>query len=158
MKFFFPDSQDQVSPAFDFRTEEHPLSRIRQRDDRYAHEVLATPPFDGYLVSKTIVDGTAGSMAGAKYSAAQRNRLYLDGVEDFFRLRSCPRPLEVMGDCGAFSYATEDEPPYSPTDVIDFYEGCGFDYGISVDPSSSSTPPASPPKIRRLRSGRGARR
>lgn len=133
MKYFFPDSQDQVNPDFNFRTEEHPPTRIRQRDDRYAHEVLAAPPFNGYLVSKTIVDGTAGTMAGAKYSASQRNRLYLDGVEDFFRLGSSVQPLEVMGDCGAFSYATMDKPPYTPTDVIDFYEGCGFDYGISVD-------------------------
>ena len=38
-----------------------------------------------------------------------------------------------MGDCGSFTYIQEDEPPYSVNDVIDFYDGCGFDYGISVD-------------------------
>ena len=38
-----------------------------------------------------------------------------------------------MGDCGAFNYVREEEPPYSVEEVIDFYEECGFDYGISVD-------------------------
>jgi hypothetical protein len=37
MKFFFPDSQDQVDPRFDFESEEHSPFRVRQRDDRYAH-------------------------------------------------------------------------------------------------------------------------
>ena len=38
-----------------------------------------------------------------------------------------------MGDCGAFNYVHEEEPPYSVDEVFDFYEECGFDYGISVD-------------------------
>ena len=38
-----------------------------------------------------------------------------------------------MGDCGAFTYVREETPPYSVDEVIDFYEGCGFDFGISVD-------------------------
>jgi hypothetical protein len=75
MKFFFPDSQDQVDPSFDFVTEERDPRRVRQRDDRYAHEVLAPAPYDGVRVSKTIVDGTARASAG-KYTSAQRQRLY----------------------------------------------------------------------------------
>jgi hypothetical protein len=50
MKFFFPDSQDQVDPSFDFDTEERARLRLRHRDDMYAHEVFAKPPFDGVLV------------------------------------------------------------------------------------------------------------
>jgi hypothetical protein len=38
-----------------------------------------------------------------------------------------------MGDCGAFSYVNEAEPPYTVDDIIDFYDGCGFDYGMSLD-------------------------
>ena len=38
-----------------------------------------------------------------------------------------------MGDCGAFSYIRDDVPPYTPDDVIDFYDECGFDLGISID-------------------------
>jgi hypothetical protein len=132
MKFFFPDSQDQIDPSFDFLTEERSLLRVRQRDDLYAHEVLDGHVIDGLLVSKAIVDGVPG--AAGKYTLAQRHRLYREGVRKFFRLDSAPGPrLLTMGDCGAFSYIREDVPPYTPDDVIDFYEECGFDLGISVD-------------------------
>jgi hypothetical protein len=132
MRFFFPDSQDQIDPSFDFITEERAIYRVRQRDDRYAHEALHAPPFDGMLVSKTIVDGLPG--AAGKYTVAQRQRLYRAGVRDFFRLDDGPGPrLTALGDCGAFSYVRDDAPPYTPDDVIDFYTECGFDLGISVD-------------------------
>jgi hypothetical protein len=38
-----------------------------------------------------------------------------------------------MGDCGAFSYVRDEAPPYTPDQVIDFYQECRFDLGISVD-------------------------
>ena len=41
--------------------------------------------------------------------------------------------LLTMGDCGAFSYVRDDEPPYTVDDLIDFYDGCGFDLGVSLD-------------------------
>jgi hypothetical protein len=51
-------------------------------------------------------------------------------VRKFFR---APSVLQFMGDCGAYSYKDEDEPPYSVEEVVEFYDECGFDYGISVD-------------------------
>ena len=72
MKFFFPDSQDQVDPTFDFATEQSPEFRVRQRDDRYAHELLRRQAYDGLLLSKPIVDGFPG--AAGKYTLAQRHR------------------------------------------------------------------------------------
>jgi hypothetical protein len=132
MKFFFPDSQDQIDPGFDFRTEERSFLRIRQRDDLYAHEALGGRVLDGLLVSKAIVDGIPG--AAGKYTLAQRQRLYREGVRRFFRLDNGggPPPM-TMGDCGAFNYWREETPPYTPDQVIDFYDECGFDLGISVD-------------------------
>jgi hypothetical protein len=131
MKFFFPDSQDQIDREFDFVAEEKGIFRVRQRDDLYAHEALREPPFHGLLVSKAIVDGTASGTG--KYTVAQRHRLYRQGARKFFRLDHAGKALDIMGDCGAFNYIKEDVPPYSPDEVIDFYEGCGFDQGISVD-------------------------
>jgi hypothetical protein len=131
MKFFFPDSQDQIDREFDFLTEEKGIFRVRQRDDLYAHEALHQPAFNGLLVSKAIVDGTVSGTG--KYTVAQRHRLYRQGARKFFRLDHAGRALEIMGDCGAFNYINEEVPPYSPDEVIDFYEGCGFDLGISVD-------------------------
>ena len=130
MKFFFPDSQDLVDPSFDFRSEMRSETRVRQRDDQYPHEVFATPPYDGMLVSKGIVDGTGGESSG-RYTLAQRHRLLREGVRGFFRLGD--RPIETMGDCGAFSYVREKRPPFTAQEVIDFYAQCGFDYGLSVD-------------------------
>jgi hypothetical protein len=130
MKFFFPDSQDLVDPSFDFRKETRSETRIRQRDDRYPHEVFAEPPYDGLLVSKAIVDGTGGESSG-RYTLAQRHRLLREGVRTFFRLAG--RPIETMGDCGAFTYVKEKRPPFTVQEVIDFYAQCGFDYGLSVD-------------------------
>src|SRR5689334_5173179 len=102
MKFFFPDSQDQVDPSFDFTTEERSELRLRHRDDHYAHEEFETTPFDGILLSMAMVES-------GRYTLPQKHRLYRMGIRRFFRVDS--RPLETMGDCGAFSYVREDKPP-----------------------------------------------
>ncbi|WP_066947693.1 tRNA-guanine transglycosylase DpdA [Streptomyces lushanensis] len=128
MRFYFPDSQDQVSPSYDFLNDEYSPFRVRQRDDFYAHQAVKLAPYDGILVSKAIVDG---SVKGAgKYSAPQRERLYRLGVRDFFRL---PKTMSSLGDCGAFNYIDEELPPYTVDQVLDFYIGCKFNSGISID-------------------------
>lgn len=124
MKFFFPDSQDQVDPSFNFETEERSPLRLRHRDDHYAHEEFAVPPFDGILVSKAMVEQ-------GRYTLAQRHRLQRMGVRRFFRLED--HRIETLGDCGAFSYVRQEHPPYSVQEVVAFYDDLGFDYGISVD-------------------------
>ena len=131
MKYFFPDSQDFVDPSFNFEDETRSQHRVRQRDDLYPHEVFESAPYDGILVSKSIVD--RGPAKTAKYTLAQRRRLFNEGVRKFFRLDQLEQPIETMGDCGAFSYIREEEPVWSVDEVIEFYELCGYDYGISVD-------------------------
>jgi hypothetical protein len=132
VKYFLPDSQDLVDPSFNFDRERRSVTRLRQRDDLYAHEVFREPAFDGILVSKGIVDGSDNT--GGRYTLAQRHRLLRVGAREFFRLDgSTGQPLCTMGDCGAFTYVKEKLPPYSVDDVITFYLDCGFDYGISVD-------------------------
>jgi hypothetical protein len=131
MKFFFPDSQDLVDPSFDFQAETRAQFRLRLRDDLYAHEIFPDPPFDGLLVSKAIVEGVGTT---AKYSLAQRHRLRRLGVREFFRLPTLQgRQLETIGDCGAFSYVREEEPPFTVEEVVEFYDECGFDHGVSLD-------------------------
>ena len=131
MRFFFPDSQDQVDPHFNFLTEEHHVHRIRQRDDRYAHEVLTERPFDGLLISKAIVDGI-GKGTG-HYNNAARGRLYREHARRFFRLHEAHADVVIMGDCGAFSYVEEDDPPVTPADLINFYRHTELDWGVSPD-------------------------
>src|SRR5688572_18728212 len=129
MKFFFADSLDLVDPTFDFQTETRFEGRVRQRDDVYPHEVLSVRPYDGILVSKAIVDGHGHR--GGKYTVAQRQRFLRGGVRDSFRVSGSS--LETIGDCGAFSYIEEENPPYSVDEVREYYERAGFDYGSSVD-------------------------
>ena len=127
MKFFFPDGHDVVDPSFDFETETRSGQRLRQRDDQYPHEIFTLPPYDGVLVSKAIVDRS--------YSFAQKQRFYREGVRKYLRL-DAPKVsdrVEAFGDCGAFSYIKEPVPPYSVEEVVNFYETCGFDYGVSID-------------------------
>jgi hypothetical protein len=131
MQYFLPDSQDLVDPSFDFETERRSVSRQRQRDDLYAHEIFSDRMLDGILVSKGIVDGV---QTGSRYTIAQRQRLLRVGAHEFFRTATAPwRPISLMGDCGAFTYVREALPPYSVEDVATFYLDCGFDFGISVD-------------------------
>jgi len=129
MKFFFPDSQDLVDPSFDFHSEARSEDRLRHRDDQYAHEVFNQPPYNGLLISMASVQGKAGE--SGRYTLAQRHRLLRVGAREFFRLGTLP--LETMGDCGAFSYVSEERPPVTVEEVIAFYDECGFDYGVSVD-------------------------
>jgi hypothetical protein len=131
VKYFLPDSQDLVDPSFDFTRERRSATRLRQRDDLYAHEVFSEAVFDGILVSKGIVDGFDAT--GSRYTLAQRHRFYRAGAREFFRLTDEKKHIALMGDCGAFTYVAEKVPPYSVDDVIRFYQECRFDYGISVD-------------------------
>lgn len=124
MRFFFPDSQDQVDPTFDFITEERSRLRLRHREDLYAHELFKKAPFDGVLVSKAVLDA-------GRYSLAQKHRMLREGVRSFFRI-SDPGCL-TMGDCGAFAYVREEEPPFTVGEVVDYYKTMGFDFGMSVD-------------------------
>jgi hypothetical protein len=126
LKFFYADSQDLVDPNFNFELETRDPSRIRQRDDHYAHELFTTPCYDGLLVSKGIVDGIG---VGSRYTLAQRHRLYRLGVHEYFRAQHLP----VMGDCGAFTYVNEETPPFSVDEVIRYYVDCDFDMAVSVD-------------------------
>lgn len=132
MKFYFPDSEDQIDPNFNFVSEEHLVHRIRQRDDFYAHEALKRRPFDGLLVAKPIVDGR-GTGGSGHYNNSARSRLYREGIQRFFRLDRSDHRISTLGDCGAFTYVNEEVPPYTVDEVIDFYDGCGFDSGIAPD-------------------------
>ena len=135
MKFYYADALDTVDPRFDFLREVSPPDRIPQRDDVYAHELMhPDSPYDGLLVSKFLFDLDGGQ---GRYSQAQKFRFMREGVHRFMRFP--PRETfdrkkwSVLGDCGAFNYRDEPEPPYTVDEVIEFYEMCGFTHGVSVD-------------------------
>ena len=131
MKFIFADSLDYVDPAFDFVADRSPAERQPYWDDAYPHEILGYAPYDGVLVSRGII---GDHRVKGKYTASQARRFHLVGARKFLRL---DKPefahLDIFGDCGAFTYAQEEQPPYTPAEIVEFYEECGFSHGCSVD-------------------------
>jgi queuine/archaeosine tRNA-ribosyltransferase len=117
-QYFIPEWDDRVYPHYDFVADELPENRDPYHDDVYAHEIYQTPNYDGILISKILIDE----------SATRRERIEQVGVHKFVRF-----PGEIMGDCGAFGYVKEDEPPYETEEILDYYERLGFNYGVSID-------------------------
>ena len=131
MKFIYADSLDYVDPGYNFERDEFAPGRQPYWDDVFAHELLAKPPYDGILVSRAILGG--GGVSG-KYSEAQSMRFVREGARRFLRLdREEFKDLLLFGDCGAFSYRDLIEPPYRPSEIIEFYETAEFTHGCSID-------------------------
>jgi hypothetical protein len=131
MKFIFADSMDFVDPGYDFLRDRNAQGRAPYWDDVYPHQLFGRAPYDGVLVSRGIVGGAA--VAG-KYSEAQAMRFRRVGARAFLRLDTPElSTLPIFGDCGAFTYAKEDVPPYTPEDMLDFYADGDFTHGCSVD-------------------------
>lgn len=131
MKFIFADSLDYVDPAFDFIADRSPAERQPYWDDAFPHEILKYAPYDGVLVSRGII---GDHRVKGKYTASQARRFHLVGARKFLRL---DKPefanLDIFGDCGAFTYVQEERPPYTPEEMVEFYDECGFTHGCSVD-------------------------
>jgi hypothetical protein len=131
MKFIFADSLDTVDPGYNFLTDRNAASRHLHWDDQYPHEMMATPPYDGVLVSRAIV---GDRRSGGKYTPSQAMRFRRNGARRFLRMDTpkC-RDMPIFGDCGAFAYVAEPVPPYTPADMLEFYADGGFSHGCSVD-------------------------
>ncbi len=131
MKFIFADSLDYVDPGYDFENDRHASGRKPYWNDHYPHEVLGYAPYDGVLVSRAIV---GDHRITGKYSESQAMRFRRVGARKFLRLEGPGLDDKLLfGDCGAFSYVKQAEPPYTPEDMIAFYEDGGFTHGFSID-------------------------
>lgn len=123
IRYFVPDWDDRVDPGFDFLHDTHRPGRDPYRDDRYAHEIYHPAPYDGVLLSRATLDSNKTKREAIKQagSAHRYLRLPIDGEHT------------ILGDCGAFTYWQQDEPPYDTDDVLAYYQDLGFDLGVSVD-------------------------
>ena len=124
MKYFIPEWDDRVDPEYDFVSDTHSKMHNENplKNDFYMWDIFGVDhvPFDGLIVSRMkIIDNKT------KYE-----HILNRGIHDFLRL---PKTFEIMGDCGAWGYIDEDEPPFKAREVLDYYVNCGFNYGVSVD-------------------------
>jgi hypothetical protein len=120
LRYFIPEWDDLVDPDFDFATDTHSGGTGDWGNEVYAHQMYPEPNYDGILVSRAV----------AQKSKKKDARINKMGVHRFLRV---PRNFSIMGDCGAFDYIEQKEPPYATDDVIDYYSRLDFDYGVSVD-------------------------
>ncbi len=119
--YFFPDWDDFVYEPFTSKDGETNLGKRT-----YAHELCGNRvPFDGILLSLAHIHVGKGALH--RISEQGEQRIYLR------RRLKIPRSLLLFGDCGAFSYANESTPPFSPERAAELYERFGFDIGASVD-------------------------
>jgi hypothetical protein len=119
MRYFIPEWNDRVDPGYRFETDTSTHNRIPSIDDVYAHDIYGYPNYDGILVSKVVVD---------KSKRKKQEIEKAGGIHEFIRFYG-----EIMGDCGAFGYIKQDEPPYHTEEILEYYERLGFNYGVSID-------------------------
>ena len=120
LSYFIPEWDDLVDPDFDFETDTHSGGSGDWSNEVYAHQMYPEPNYDGILISKVVAEKS-------KRKAERINRL---GVHRFLRV---PRDFPIMGDCGAFGYINESVPPYTTSEILDYYTRLDFDYGVSID-------------------------
>jgi DGQHR domain-containing protein len=134
MKFFFAENCDSVDPDFDF-IRDHPRQGRNRSLDLFAHEVLDSPPYDGILASRSLIEGHSSAK---RYSQAQKFRVLREGLRAHFRyprtdFQGDPFEFPIMGDCGSFSYVDQRIPPFGAEDTLDFYRAAGVQYGVAPD-------------------------
>jgi hypothetical protein len=121
LMYFIPEWDDLVDPDYDFGRDSTSHGPSDWSNSAYAHELYGEPQYDGILVSRAMLD---------RSNAAKQSHIGSMGVHRYLRV---PDSFPIMGDCGAFGYIEEVEPPYTTADVLDYYTRLGFNYGVSVD-------------------------
>ncbi|MBR8834359.1 MAG: hypothetical protein DSM106950_10070 [Stigonema ocellatum SAG 48.90 = DSM 106950] len=119
MQYFIPEWDDKVDAGYVFEQDKFSPNRNAYTDDIYAHEIYGERNYHGILVSKVVVD---------KRKSKKNDIEAVGGIRNFVRF-----PGKIMGDCGAFGYIKQEEPPYNTVEILDYYEQLGFNYGVSID-------------------------
>ncbi|SMP32053.1 tRNA-guanine family transglycosylase [Laceyella tengchongensis] len=120
-RFFMPENDDRVDGDYDFIRDYSDPNRNPLLNDVYAHDLYGSPQYDGVLISKVNIDATKRKRELIKE---------MGGLHNFLRL---PLSIPIMGDCGAFSYFSQEEPPYNTAEILEYYDQYRFDIGVSID-------------------------
>ena len=114
MLYFIPEWDDLVTKHYDF---DH--DKDLDKEKLYSHEIYPTPNYDGLLASRMKLEESK-----SKLNQMQK----LGGVHKYFRFSG-----PIFGDCGAWGYYKEKDPPFETKELMDFYEAMKFDIGVSID-------------------------
>jgi len=127
--YFLPDWDDFVDAEFDFSSDS--FSSLYRQNRHEEHTVSLMGP-------ERICDGVLVSLAQHLGSKGMLRRIGLDSpdalaprsVRSRFKLKA---DQWAFGDCGAFSYASEDVPSIGVEQAVHVYNLYEFDLGASVD-------------------------
>lgn len=123
--FIMPDWDDYLDKDFDFEKDDFSASTKASRNDIYLHELLGNDvPYDGILVSLAQIMKGKGALKGIRQNTNSPK------IRELMRI---PPKLQIIGDCGAFSYKDKKEPVFTPEQAAKLYHDLGFDIGASVD-------------------------
>ncbi len=111
--YFIPWWDDLVDLNYDF-INDTPTDGLKVT----SHEIYGTAPYDGILVSKVKIEENKKNL----------RRVQKSGIHEHLNFKG-----PVFGDCGAYGYINDRDPPFSPVEIADYYNALGFDYGVSVD-------------------------
>ena len=121
--YFFPDWDDYVYEPF-HAEETDEIRKSENVERKYAHEIFEDdPPYDGLLVS----------LAQLRIRNGRLSRLNKKDSPNFRDEMQVPDKLLLFGDCGAFSYIDDSDPPLSCEKAASLYDQFGFNLGASVD-------------------------
>ena len=127
--YFLPDWDDLLDPNFDFDGDDFSGNTRTERGDLHCHRLMQpTPMCDGILVSLAQRQQSKGPLR--KLDGSERDALNPKCLREHYGLSESQY---LFGDCGAFSYVTEDEPAITTAQAIALYELYDFDFGTSVD-------------------------
>jgi len=118
MKFYVPFWMDHVYDDFD---EWAGTWTTGFQHYKFLWELNQVSPMDGVLIPRSKIEDSPRRKKEIKEAG---------GVKNFFDI---PDELDVFGDCGAYSYRKESEPPYDPEETLEFYEEMQYDQACSVD-------------------------
>ncbi|MFW9909099.1 MAG: tRNA-guanine transglycosylase DpdA [Candidatus Thorarchaeota archaeon] len=113
VSYFIPWWDDYVDLNYDFESD-RPTDGVKVT----AHQLYDSPPYDGILVSKVKIEDNKKRM----------KQVVAKGIHKFLEFNG-----PIFGDCGAYGYIKEKDPPFNPRDIADYYNDIKFDYGVSVD-------------------------
>lgn len=128
LSYFLPDWDDLLDPDFDFSSDRFSGPKHTRGEKHCARLMRPYKIADGILVSLAQKRHTTGPLRFVG-GLDQRTLRPLDLRKHY----ALDRTQALFGDCGAFSYINEDEPPISVDYAVSLYDLYNFDFGASVD-------------------------
>ena len=112
--YFIPEWDDLVTKNYDFDND-----KDITKEKVYAHELYSKPNYDGILASRMKLEESKSKLKKMKECG---------GVHEYYKFKG-----PIFGDCGAWGYIKEKDPPFKTKELMDFYDEMKFDIGVSID-------------------------